>query len=183
VAVLAAAAGVVAAGCGGGGGGGGSSTSTSAAGTRTSAGASRSQESVPAARKTAAVKPLTATDRKMEAIIKAWSVRLNRNDNLGLAQLYALPTIVVQAPYAYRLRTRSEVALWFSELPCSGKVVSIRYRGKFATAVFRLGNRGTAPCDDPGMLAAARFEIVEGKIVAWAQVPVPKGAASSAQVA
>ena len=34
-----------------------------------------------------------------------------------------------------------------------------------------------------GGLAAARFEIVKGKIVAWAQVPVPKGVRTTPQVA
>jgi hypothetical protein len=39
--------------------------------------------------------------------------------------------------------------------------------------VFRLGDRGKTSCDAPGTLAAARFEIVGGKIVRWEQVPVP----------
>ena len=55
----------------------------------------------------------------MGAVIQAWSARLNRNDNMGLAELYALPTIIVQSPYAYRLKTRSQVARWFSLLPCA----------------------------------------------------------------
>ena len=45
--------------------------------------------------------------------------------------------------------------------------------GRFATVVFRLGNRGATKCDAPGTLAAARFEIVDGKIVRWEQVPAP----------
>lgn len=109
----------------------------------------------------------------MAAIVHAWSDRLDANDNKGLAQLFALPAVIVQAPYAYRLRTAGEVALWYSGLPCAGHIVSITYSGRFATAVFRLSDRGTSSCDEPGSLAAARFEIVNGKIALWAQVPVP----------
>jgi len=46
-------------------------------------------------------------------------------------------------------------------------------RGRYATAVFRLANRGSTQCDGPGTLAAARFTIVKGLITIWEQVPVP----------
>jgi hypothetical protein len=177
-AALAGALGAMVAGCGGSSAASGSFTSPSTAPTHAAA-----KSPAPSREVAVAAKPVTPGERKMAAIINAWSVRLNRNDNMGVAELYSLPTIIVQAPYAYRLTTRSEVALFFSELPCSGTVLSILYHGKYATAVFRLGNRGTAPCDNPGGLAAARFEIVKGKIVSWTQVPVPKGAAKIAPVA
>jgi len=109
----------------------------------------------------------------MASIIRLWSERLNASDNDGIAELFALPALFVQGPDVYRLTTRHQIALWNSLLPCSGKIVSISYRGRFATAVFRLGNRGKTKCDAPGSLAAAQFEIVGGKIVSWAQVPVP----------
>ena len=110
---------------------------------------------------------------QMRALVHAWSARLNANDNAGLARLFALPALVIQAPYAFKLRTRAEVAEWYAGLPCSGRVVSITVRGRYATAVFRLGNRGASACDAPGTLAAARFEIVNGKIRTWEQVAVP----------
>jgi hypothetical protein len=114
------------------------------------------------------------TARQMKALVRAWSDRLNARDNDGLARLFALPAFVIQAPYAYRLATRAEIARWYAGLPCAGHVVSITVRGRYATAVFRLANRGSTPCDAPGTLAAARFEIAHGKIVSWEQVPVPK---------
>jgi hypothetical protein len=117
----------------------------------------------------------TPAQHRLAAVILAWSARLNRNDNTGIAQLYTLPTIIVQGPYAYRLTTRRQVARWYSLLPCAGKVVSISFHGRFATAVFRLSNRGKTKCDAPGSLAAARFEIVHGKIKSWVQVAVPPG--------
>jgi hypothetical protein len=109
----------------------------------------------------------------MEAVVRAWSARLNAGDNERLARLFALPAVMVQGPLAYRLSTYKQVAAWHAGLPCSGRVVSIAFHGRFATAVFRLGNRRASQCDAPGSLAAARFEIVRGKIVSWQQVPVP----------
>jgi hypothetical protein len=112
----------------------------------------------------------------MAAIVRAWSNRLNTGDNDGVAKLFGLPALVAQGGLIYRLDTRDQVALWHAGLPCSGRIVSITFAGRFATAVFRLGDRPSSKCDAPGQLAAARFEIVGGKIVSWEQVPVPKKA-------
>jgi hypothetical protein len=120
----------------------------------------------------AATSPTSA--RQMKAIVHAWSNRLNAGDNAGVAHLFALPSIVAQGSYAFRFHTYAQLAQWHSGLPCSGRVVSITVRGRNATVVFRLGNRGATHCDAPGTLAAARFEIVNGKIVLWQQVPVPE---------
>jgi len=121
--------------------------------------------------------PRTPAQLRMQAVIREWSARLNAGDYAGIARLFTLPAVMVQPPYAYRLTTRHQVALWHSGLPCAGTVVSITYEGqKYATAIFRLGNRGKIKCDSPGGLAAARFEFVGGKIRSWLQVPVPKGA-------
>ena len=116
----------------------------------------------------------TARERQMKAVVRAWSARLNANDNAGIARLFAIPSVAVQGPYAYRFTARGQITVWHAGLPCAGHIVSITIRGKYATAVFRLGNRGLRKCDAPGQLAAARFEIVKGKIVTWVQVPVPE---------
>jgi hypothetical protein len=120
----------------------------------------------------------TPAQRQMAAVVRQWSDRLNAGDNAGIARLFAVPALIVQGPYAYKLVSRKEVARWFSLLPCSGHVTRIVFAGRFATAVFRLGNRGASPCDAPGGLAAARFEIVHGKIASWVQVAVPPKTAS-----
>ena len=125
----------------------------------------------------------TARERGMEKVVRAWSARLNAGDNAGIARLFSLPAVLIQGPYVYRLVTRHQVALWHSGLPCSGRIVSITYRGRFATVVFRLGNRGATRCDQPGSLAAARFEIVGGKIASWQQVMVPAQQAPAGPVA
>jgi hypothetical protein len=121
----------------------------------------------------AALSVSPAQERQMRAVVHAWSTRLNAGDNAGVARLFSVPALVIQGQYAYRLRTRAQVAEWYSGLPCSGRVVSVAIRGRYATVVFRLGDRGKTSCDAPGTLAAARFEIVDGKIVRWEQVPVP----------
>jgi len=109
----------------------------------------------------------------MKAIVHAWSDKLNAGDNQGVAHLFKLPAIVVQN-YAFRFHTYAQIAEWHSYLPCAGHVTSIRVKGRFATAVFRLADRKGSPCDSPGALVAARFEIVGGKIASWQQVPVPE---------
>jgi hypothetical protein len=125
----------------------------------------------------ASAKDSPAARKQMARIVTEWSTRLNASDNAGLARLYHVPAIIVQGQYEYRLRTLKQVALFYSLLPCAGKVVAITYDGRYATVVFRLSNRGKTRCDGPGQLAAARFEIVNGKITYWEQVPVPASAA------
>jgi hypothetical protein len=125
----------------------------------------------------ASAKDSPAARKQMARIVTEWSKRLNASDNTGLARLYHVPVIIVQGQYEYRLKTRKQVALFYSLLPCAGKVVAITYDGTYATVVFRLSNRGKTKCDGPGQLAAARFKIVDGKITYWEQVPVPASAA------
>jgi hypothetical protein len=116
--------------------------------------------------------PAAARERQMKAVVHAWSNRLNARDDDGAARLFKLPAIVAQN-FVARFRTRAELAEWHSLLPCSGKITSIVIRGRYALAVFRLGDRRGAPCASRGAHAAARFEIVGGKIVSWVQIPVP----------
>ncbi|MBM3677280.1 MAG: hypothetical protein FJW96_05265 [Actinobacteria bacterium] len=119
----------------------------------------------------------TAADSKrvaeMKHVVREWSRMLNAGDNAGLARLFKLPVTMEQAFLAYRLKTKQHVALWHNGLPCSGRIRSITVKGNKATAVFVLGHRPTSRCNTPGGLAAAEFEIVDGKIVHWVQVPVP----------
>src|SRR5207237_6614911 len=109
----------------------------------------------------------------MKALVRTWSDYLTSGNNAGEAALFRLPVLMIQGQYAYRLVTPAQVAKWHAALPCSGRIVSIRVRGRYATAVFRLGNRKQSNCDAPGTLAAARFTIVGGKITEWRQVPPP----------
>jgi hypothetical protein len=117
----------------------------------------------------------SASDSPAETkrIVRAWSARLNAFDNEGIAKLFARPAIFLQGGAAYRLRTTADIALWHRLLPCAGRIVSITVKGELATAVFVLANGKKRHCDAPGAKAAAVFRVHNGKIVSWAQVPVP----------
>lgn len=115
----------------------------------------------------------TPQRQQMAAIVRAWSNRLNANDNTGVSKLFAVPARIIQPPYEYRFTSRKAIAAWHAGLPCSGRIVRTSFRGNTVTAVFRLGNRGATQCDGPGALVAARFTIVKGLITVWEQVPVP----------
>jgi hypothetical protein len=110
---------------------------------------------------------------KMRTVVRSWSARLNANDNAGASHLFALPALLTQGPYAYRIKTYKALAQWHDGLPCAGKVTRIIVKGRFATAVFTLGQRKGHNCDAPGSEVAAKFEIVGGKIRSWTQVAVP----------
>jgi len=118
--------------------------------------------------------PATASRTShIKAVVRTWSARLNANDNAGAARLFALPAIVIQSPYEFRLTTRKELEEWHSTLPCAGYIVSIDVKGETATVVFQLGDRPRSTCNAPGELAAARFTFAAGKIVRWQQIAVP----------
>jgi hypothetical protein len=117
--------------------------------------------------------PAAARDQAMKEIVRAWSHRLNARDDEGGAALFELPAVVIQND-VFRFRKRSTLAEWHALLPCSGHILSIVVDGRFATAAFRLGDRRGSPCPSRGVVVAARFEIVRGKIVSWEQIPVPE---------
>jgi len=116
-----------------------------------------------------------AEQLRMKQIVRLWSERLNAGDNAGVAKLFRLPATIIQAT-TYGFHTRKQLAEFHSLLPCSGHITSIVVKGRYATAVFELGDRGGAyaRCESRGVLVAARFEIVGGKIVSWEQIPVPR---------
>ena len=121
-----------------------------------------------------------ATDSPAETkrIVRMWSARLNAFDNAGIAKLFSRPAVFLQGGVALRLRTAADIALWHRLLPCAGRIVSISVKGELATAVFVLADGRKRHCDAPGAKAAAVFRVHNGKIVSWAQIPVPKGPAA-----
>ena len=68
------------------------------------------------------------------------------------------------------------VVQFHAQIPCSVEIVSLQARGRYATAVFRLGDRVTSKCasapgpDPTGWLSAVRFTIVRGKIAGMHQL-------------
>ncbi len=104
-----------------------------------------------------------------ESVVRAWSQALNSDDNETAANLFALGAQVVQGNTVLRLKTHGQALAWNSQLPCSGRIVSIESKGKTATATFVLGDRTHSRCDGPGQKATAIFRVVKGKIVLWHQ--------------
>ena len=127
----------------------------------------------PGAPITAAPPQPSRADHRMKAVVRAWNANASAGNNAAAARLFSLPARIslIEAPYGCRCRTPAEVAQWHTQLLCSAKIVSIEVRGRYATAVFRLGDRATSKCDAPqGSLTAVRFTIVRGKITAWKQM-------------
>jgi hypothetical protein len=125
----------------------------------------------------------------MKAVVRAWTANLDASNNAAEARLFRLPALIslMEGPYGCnRCLTPAEVVQLHAHLLCSLEIVSIKVRGRYATAVFRpLGDRQTSKCDSPsGSLTALRFTIVRGKITAWEQAwwKPPRGAAISANL-
>ena len=119
----------------------------------------------------------TATDSPLatKRVVRAWSEMLNAYDNVGVAKLFARPTVIIQNGVGLELRRTADLVRWHRLLPCAGRIVSLTVKGEYATAVFVLRNGRNRRCDAPGVKAAAIFRVRNGKIVSWTQIPVPVG--------
>ena len=108
-------------------------------------------------------------------VVRSWSKALNANDNAAAAALFAHNARIVQGSLDVRLESRALAVGFNAALPCAGKIVDLRVSGDRVTATFLLGERPRHHCDAPGTKAAALFEIRNGKIVLWKQIPLPGG--------
>ena len=72
----------------------------------------------------------------MKAVVRAWTANLNAGNNAAEARLFSLPALIslMEGPYGCRCLTPAEVVQFHVQLPCSGKIVSIKVRGRYATA-------------------------------------------------
>ena len=117
-----------------------------------------------------AAPPQPSQADRMKAVVGAWAANLNAGNNAAEARLFSLPALINVPPACWCL-TPADVAQFHAQLRCSLKIVSIKVRGRYATAVFRLGDREISKCDSPGgSLTAVRFTIVRGKITVWKQM-------------
>jgi limonene-1,2-epoxide hydrolase len=110
-----------------------------------------------------------------ESVVRAWNEALNSGDNEAAAELFAPGAQVIQAGRVFRLDNRTEAIAFNAGLPCSGEIVDISSEGDTVTATFALADRETSPCDAPGAEVTAVFEIRDGKIVVWEQLPGAAG--------
>jgi limonene-1,2-epoxide hydrolase len=108
-----------------------------------------------------------------EDVVRAWSRALNRGDDEGAAQLFATDARVVQGDASALLHTHAQALAFNAALPCAGRVVKLTRKDDTVTATFVLGHRPGRTCDGPGQKATALFEVEDGKITLWHQVPNP----------
>jgi limonene-1,2-epoxide hydrolase len=106
-----------------------------------------------------------------ESIVRAWNEAVNSGDNEAAARLFAPGARVIQAGRVYTLADRGDAIAFNASLPCSAEIVEIETQGQTVTATFSLAHRTTSRCDAPGVEVTAVFEISDGKIVVWEQLP------------
>jgi len=112
-----------------------------------------------------------ATPRTPFQVVRAWSKALNASNDRAAGALFARRALTIQGSVVVRLNTAKSAVLWNSELPCSGRIVRLRFlEDNLVKATFVLGERKGHHCDGPGQLAAAQFTVVNGKITRWEQV-------------
>ena len=109
-----------------------------------------------------AAPPQPSQADRMKAVVRAWTANLNAGNNAAEARLFSLPAVIslMEGPYGCWCLTPAEVVQFHAQLLCSGKIVSIKVRGRYATAVFRLGDRETSKCDSP---AQHRYPLPPGR--------------------
>jgi hypothetical protein len=108
------------------------------------------------------------------AVVRAWTAALNSGNDAAAGRLFNPHASWIQGGYKFRLTNQFEAAVLTHNLPCSGRIAAMSVKGERATATFLLGNRPGRPrCATPGAKAATLFTVRHGKIVLWAQVPVP----------
>ncbi len=110
----------------------------------------------------------------MKAVVRVWAANLNAENNVAEVRLFSRPTLIslMEGPFGCWCLTAADVLRFHLQLPCSvKKIVSIKVRGRYATAVFRTGDRQFSKCDSPpGSLTGVRFTIRRGKITVWKQM-------------
>lgn len=121
-----------------------------------------------------AAPPQPSQADRMKAVVRTWAAEVNAGNNVAEARLFSRPTLIslMAGPYGCYCLTAADVVQFHTQLLCSAKIVSIKVRGRYATAVFgHLGDRPFSKCDEPGgALTGVRFTIVRGKITVLKQV-------------
>jgi hypothetical protein len=126
--------------------------------------------------------PQTSQADRMKAVVRAWTTNLDTGNNVAEARLFSLPVLINTGPDLFAAsvgqcwcRSPADIVHFHAQIPCSVKIVSIKIRGRHATAVLRLGDRQASKCssapgpDTTGWLTGLRFTIVRGKITAMEQ--------------
>jgi hypothetical protein len=111
-------------------------------------------------------------------VARAWSAAIDRNDNEAAARLFDDGAQVVQDGFL-TFQTHADAVRWNAALPCGGRITHLEAHGKDeVVAQFELTERPQHSCDAPGGVAAAVFQVKDGKIVLWHQTEVGADAPS-----
>jgi hypothetical protein len=73
------------------------------------------------------------------------------------------------------IRDHDEAVAFNDTLPCGGRLVQAKQRGRYVDALFLLSDRPGSACDAPGATARAAFLIRKGKIAEWRRVGAEPG--------
>jgi limonene-1,2-epoxide hydrolase len=114
------------------------------------------------------------------SIVKQWSKAINASDDKAAADLFADNATVIQGGQSVTLTGHDEALAFNASLPCGGRIDEQVLEGDEVTATFTLTGRPGHTCDGPGQTAVAVFQITDGKIVVWQQLPNPDTSTQSA---
>jgi hypothetical protein len=119
-------------------------------------------------------------DPTAAATIRAWVDAERSGEAIRAAAYFSLPAIVLNGPEPLLLRTREQVRLWNSALPCGATLLrAVDVRG-WTIARFRLIERPGRHCDGVGNTATTAFAMRKGKIAMWIRVEDDASAEKSA---
>jgi hypothetical protein len=148
---------IAVAGCGGGGGGDGKSDSMRASANQGGSASGSSQAG-------------QAADSAEVRAIRGWVDAERNNRMLAASRYFSLPAIVLNGGQPLLLRTKADVVIWNSQLPCGAKLIrTVAIRG-WIIARFRLTTREGGNCDGIGNTASTAFALRKGKIALWIRV-------------
>jgi hypothetical protein len=113
-------------------------------------------------------------------VVDSWSQALSGGDDAAAAKLFAKGAVVVQGGRRTTLAGEEEALSFNASLPCGAKVVKKVTKGEEVTATFTLTRRPGHMCDGTGESAVTVFQVSDGKITLWHELPSPDAAAQSA---
>jgi hypothetical protein len=112
-----------------------------------------------------------SASRDPEAVVDTWSQALDGGDDEAAAKLFAPGAVVIQDGRRTTLATQADALAFNASLPCGAKVTGKTADGSKVTADFTLTRRPGHMCDGTGEPAVTVFEISDGKITLWHQLP------------
>jgi len=104
-------------------------------------------------------------------VVESWSQAINASDDETAAGLFAPDALVIQDGRRTTLEGETEALAFNSALPCGGKITKTSIDGDEVTATFTLTRRPGHMCDGTGEAAVAVFQIADGKITLWHELP------------